>query len=102
MAAQIPATVTVILAAAERLLSELGAMTEEQPLVGLRNAGVDLGRDPAETLADLLDADELPLVMSLGDERHALLPALLDGRVFTHRLSASEIEHSLVTVHTRS
>lgn len=36
--------------------------------------------------------------MSLGDERHALLPALLDGRVFTHRLSASEIEHSLVTV----
>jgi len=39
MAAQIPATVTVILAAAERLLSELGAMTEEQLLVGLRNAG---------------------------------------------------------------
>jgi hypothetical protein len=59
MAAQIPATVTVILAAAERLLTELGAMTEEQLLVGLRNAGVDLGHDPAETLADLLDDDEL-------------------------------------------
>jgi hypothetical protein len=37
----------------------LGAMTEEQLLVGLRNAGVDLGHDPAETLADLLDGDEL-------------------------------------------
>jgi hypothetical protein len=43
----------------ERLLTELGAMTEEQLLVGLRNAGVDLGHDPAETLADLLDGDEL-------------------------------------------
>ena len=40
IAAQIPATVTVILAAVERLLTELGAMTEEQLLVGLRNAGL--------------------------------------------------------------
>ena len=98
MAAQIPATVTVILAAVKRLLTALGPMTPEQLLVALHDAGVELGRDPEETLADLLDSDELPLVMPLIDERHALLPALLDGRVFTHRLSAAEIEQGLVAV----
>src|SRR5664280_2484515 len=98
MVAQIPATVTVILAAVKRLLTALGPMTPEQLLVALHDAGVELGRDPEETLADLLDSDELPLVMPLIDERHALLPALLDGRVFTHRLSAAEIEQGLVAV----
>src|SRR5664279_138751 len=98
MVAQIPATVTVILAAVKRLLTELGPMTPERLLVALHDAGVELGRDPEETLADLLDSDELPLVMPLIDERHALLPALLDGRVFTHRLSAAEIEEGLVAV----
>ena len=98
MAAQIPATVTVIVAAVERLLTEHGPMTEEQLLVGLRYAGVDLGGDPAETLADLLGAGDLPLVVPLADDRHALLPALLAGRVFTHRLSTAEIEHGLVAV----
>jgi hypothetical protein len=96
--ARLPATVTVILAAVEELLTEHGPMTEEHLLVALHDAGVDLGRDPAETLSGLLDADELPLVMPLSGDRHALLPALLDGRVFTHRLSAAEIEHGLVTV----
>src|SRR5450759_2209055 len=98
MAAQMPATVTVILGAVKRLLTALGPMTPEQLLVALHDAGVELGRDPEETLADLLDSDELPLVMPLIDERHALLPALLDGRVFTHRLSAAEIEQGLVAV----
>src|SRR5664280_2586276 len=98
MVAQIPATVTVILAAVKRLLTALGPMTPERLLVALHDAGVELGRDPEETLADLLDSDELPLVMPLIDERHALLPALLDGRVFTHRLSAAEIEEGLVAV----
>src|SRR5450755_2251655 len=98
MAAQIPATVTVIVAAVERLLTEHGPMTEEQLLVGLRHAGIDLGGDPAETLADLLGAGDPPLVVPLADDRHALLPALLDGRVFTHRLSTAETEHGLVAV----
>jgi hypothetical protein len=98
MVAPIPATVTVLLAAVERLLTERGPMTPEQLLVALGDAGVDLGDHPEETLGDLLDADELPLVLPLLDGRHASVPGVLAGRVFTHRLSAAESKYGLVAV----
>jgi len=51
--------VTAILAAVEELLTEHGPMTEEHLLVALHDAGVDLGRDPVETLNELLDGEPL-------------------------------------------
>ena len=98
MPAPIRPTVSVIVTAVEHLLTTSGPMTPEHLLVALHDAGVDLGRDPEGTLDDLLDANEMPLVMQLPDDRYALLPALLDGRVFTHRLSAAEVEQGLVIV----
>jgi hypothetical protein len=62
-------------------------------------AGVDLGDDPSETLSDVLDDDDdLDLVIPLADERLAALPALLAGRIFTHRVGVHELEHDLLTI----
>lgn len=81
-----------------RLLSEHGPQTEDRLLVELRSAGVELGAEPEVTLADLLESDDLPLVMPLMDERYAFLPALLAGRVFTHRITPAEVEYGLIPV----
>jgi len=89
---------TEIATAVRRVLAERGPMAEDDLRAALTTAGVDLGRDPDETLAELLESDDLPLVLPLADGRHAWLPALLDGRVFTHRLDTTEVEHDLVTI----
>ena len=44
----------------------------------------------------MLDGDDLPLVLPLGDGRHALLPALVNGRTFSRRVSAIEVEHGFL------
>jgi tetratricopeptide (TPR) repeat protein len=93
-----PATIADIIHAVERLLVENGPMTEEQLLSALRDSGVDLGREPADTLADLLESGEIPMVLPLPDGRQVMLPVLLADRVFTHRLEASEIEHDLLAI----
>ena len=70
----------------------------EDDLVGLLDAdGIDLGPDPDVMLADVLDQDA-ELVMQLADERWAWIPALLGGRIFTHRLSAVEAEHDIIVL----
>ncbi len=94
----IPATLTLIGAAVERLLTEHGPLTEQRLLGLLDEAGLDLGRDPEDTLLEVLETDDGPLVLPLADGRQALLPILLMGRVFTHRLSAAEVEHDLLEV----
>lgn len=94
----IPATLTLIGAAVERLLTERGPLGEQRLLDLLAEAGVDLGRDPGDTLIEALETDDGPLVLPLADGRQALLPLLLMGRVFTHRLSAAEVEHGLLEV----
>ena len=85
-------------AAVEQLLTDGAARTEDGIVAALHAHGVELGVDPAETLAEVLDGDELPLVVPLGDCRHALLPALLEGRTFTHRLSAAELERGYLNL----
>lgn len=68
----------------------------EDDLLGVLDAeGIDLGPDPDGLLADVLDQDA-ELVMPLADDRWAWIPALLGGRIFTHRLSAVEAEHDLI------
>jgi SEC-C motif len=98
MADQIPDTLTSLGTAVERLLLDRGPMTEKQLLVELGATGSNLGRDPKATLADVLESDGAPLLQQLVDDRWALLPALLLGRVFTHRVSAAEVEHDFLAV----
>jgi hypothetical protein len=77
-----------------RVLSRRGPMRDDDLLEVPRADGVDLGLDPEETLAEALDEDA-ELILPLADGRWAWIPALLAGRIFTHRLSAVEAEHDL-------
>jgi len=79
----------------QQVLSVRGPMAEDDLLGVLAADGVDLGPDPEDMLTDVLDEDA-ELVMPLADERWAWIPTLLDGRIFTHRLSAVEAEHDMI------
>lgn len=89
---------TEIATAVQRVLAERGPMAEDDLRAALTAAGVDLGRDPDETLEEVLDSEDLPLVLPLTDDRHTWLPGLLDGRMFTHRLDAAEAKHDLLAI----
>ncbi|MEY8016708.1 SEC-C metal-binding domain-containing protein [Mycobacterium servetii] len=82
-------------AAVRQVLSARGPMTEDDLHDALVADGVDLGRDAEATLAEALDGNA-DLVMPLADGRWALIPAVLDGRVFTHRLGEAEVAHDLL------
>ncbi len=84
-------------AAVRQILAARGAMTEDDLLDALLADGVDLGPDAEATLAEVLDEDT-ELVLPLADDRVAWIPVLLDGRVFTHRLTEAEVAHDLVDV----
>jgi SEC-C motif len=79
------------------VLAENGPMTEDQLAAVLAGRGVDLGDAPGEALDEALD-DGDDLVRVLADERWASLPALLAGRVFTHRVSGPELEHDILVM----
>lgn len=70
-------------------------MSEDDLLDVLEAAGVELGSDAEETLGDLLD-DDIELFMPLADGRWAWIPGLLEGRIFTHRLSETEVAHDIL------
>ena len=84
-----------IVAVVRRVLSVRGPMAEDDLLGVLDADGIDLGPDPDVMLADVLDQDA-ELVMPLADERWAWIPAVLGGRIFTHRLSAVEAAHDIL------
>jgi tetratricopeptide (TPR) repeat protein len=77
------------------ILTEQGPTTEERLLVELRARGGELAETSVETLEAALEEDDARL-MTLTDGRWAWLPALLAGRVFTHRVSARKVEHDLL------
>lgn len=74
-----------------------GPATQDELLEILAADGADLGPEPENTLGDVLDHDE-HLFLPLTDDRWAWLPALLDGRVFTHRLTSVEADHDVVAL----
>jgi len=82
-------------AAVRQVLSARGPMSEDDLLDALVADGVDLGRDAEATLAEALDGNA-DLVMPLADGRWASIPAVFDGRVFTHRLDEAEVAHDLI------
>ncbi|MDQ1320171.1 MAG: hypothetical protein QG655_1414, partial [Actinomycetota bacterium] len=82
-------------AAVHRLLAERGPSTASDLIDALSEAGIDLPPNSEDALADLLEEEDAP-VMSLADGRWAWLPALLEGRIFTHRLTPQEAEHDAI------
>lgn len=55
------------------------------------------GEDAQDRLFEVLDGGE-ELVVTLADDRLVWLPSFLDGRVFTHRVSALEVTHDVLEV----
>jgi hypothetical protein len=78
-----------ITAAVRRVLCGRGPMSEDELLGVLTTEGVDLGSEPDAMLAEVLDEEDEPF-MSLADQRWAWIPAVLDERIFTHRLTEAE------------
>jgi tetratricopeptide (TPR) repeat protein len=79
------------------VLSESGPLAEEQLAAAVLARGVVLGEDPDGELDEALDHGD-GLAASLTDGRWAWLPALLAGRVFTHRLRPDEVCHDVLTI----
>ncbi|MGH3792597.1 MAG: hypothetical protein ACRDQ9_17745, partial [Pseudonocardiaceae bacterium] len=93
----LPATSPWLIDAITEVLAEAGPMTADQLAAALAGRGVDLGDAPDEALDEGLD-DGDGLVAMLADERWALLPALLAGRVFTHQVNGPELEHDILVM----
>src|SRR5262245_16702374 len=95
MADSLPVTPPELVDVITGMLAENGPMTEAELAAALADRGVDLGDEPDEALDEALE-DSDDLVMMLADERWALLPALLAGRIFAHQLVAHEVEHDIL------
>ena len=76
------------------ILAEHGPLHEDDIARRLQEAGVT---DPDAVLDALRLETECPAAQ-LDDDRWAWLPALLAGRVFSHRLGANEADYDLLAV----
>jgi tetratricopeptide (TPR) repeat protein len=94
-----PATLTEVAAAIVDLLVDGRAWDEEKLILALAGRSVDLGVDPEDTVAEVLESDDLPLVVAV-DDGYVLLSALLRGRTLTHRLTAVEVKYDIVVLGT--
>ena len=81
--------------AVHRLLAERGPSTAGDLIDALTEAGIAMPPDPAAALDELLENDIAP-VLPLADGRWVWLPALLDGRIFTHRLTPLEAANDVI------
>ncbi len=71
-------------------------MTRDEVIDAAAAEGIDLGTDdPGYRLDEVLDEGD-EVVVALDDGRLAWLPGLLDGCIFTHRVSELELEHDMV------
>jgi tetratricopeptide (TPR) repeat protein len=92
------ASIADLVDATSRILAELGPMTEEQLAAALADRGADLDDDDVlDAMDEVLDASD-GLLGVLEDGRWVSLPALLTGRVFTHRVTGPELKHDLLSV----
>lgn len=91
-------TVETTVTAIVHLLSSHGPMPPDDLINALAEEGIDLGADaPGEELNAVLDQGD-DVVVLLADGRLAWLPGLLEGCIFTHRVSELEIEHDLLEI----
>ena len=78
----------------EQILTAHGPLSEDDLARRLRDAGAP---DPEVLLDGVLGETDFP-AGQLVDDRWVWLPALLAGRVFTHRVSAAEAAHDVLAV----
>lgn len=97
---RIPATLPELGVAVREILGGRPVMGADELLAELQLRGVDLGVDPADALEQLWATDHVAGVVPFSDGRVADLSALLDGRTFTHRLTAPEVTHGFIDVTT--
>jgi tetratricopeptide (TPR) repeat protein len=76
-----------------RILAEHGPLDEDDVVARLRAHGMV---DPEAAVDHALDEISCPAAQ-LVDDRWVWLPAVLSGRVFTHRVDAYEVAHDLLT-----
>ncbi|GAB3002739.1 SEC-C metal-binding domain-containing protein [Mycobacterium bourgelatii] len=76
------------------ILIEHGPLSEDEITERLQHSGAD---DPEAIMDELLDEMACP-ARQLLDDRWFWLPAVLLGRVFTHRLDATEVAHDILAV----
>lgn len=81
----------------EEILGATPGLTIEEILDRAYDDGWDLGDHPEDEVQDELEDDERPY-LPLDDGRWAFLPSLLDGRIFTHRVSETELQHDVLRV----
>ncbi|WP_040539108.1 SEC-C metal-binding domain-containing protein [Mycolicibacterium tusciae] len=77
-----------------RILAENGPLDEVDIVRRLQDSGI---ADAEGVVDELLDELVSP-VRKMADERWLWLPAAVEGRVFTHRVSADEVTHDFLTV----
>lgn len=90
-------SVELVITVARQVLSARGPMSEHE-LLGVLEEGFEFqpGSDPEQMLLDILDQDTE--LSTLADGRLAWIPGLLNGKIFTHRLSAVEVAHDIIGV----
>ena len=61
--------------------------------------GHDLGSEPLDVIDDILMADGLGPLLAIGEEEEwVYLPPLFQGRTFTHRVTALEVEYDCLSL----
>ena len=84
-------------AAVRNLLTARGPLPYEVIVAGLAQAGAGLGVDSDDLLMEVLVQDSMEFVVLL-DGRFGWAPALLDGRIFTCRLTQAEVEGDFINL----
>lgn len=84
-------------AAVRRLLAARGPLPYEVIVASLAQAGVVLGGDSDDLLMEVLVQDSMEFVLLL-DGRFGWAPALLDGRIFTCRLTHAEVAADFINL----
>lgn len=95
---RLPASLSSVAATVERLLADQGPLSTAALARALERSGLDLGGDARDVLDEAFDSGTLPLVVPVAGGRNAYLPALLAGRVLTHRVTAIEAAHDVLAV----
>ena len=85
--------------AVEDLLIDRGPLPTDELVEALRAAGFTFSASPEDDLYDELELHNRDDLTTLLDGRWAHVPTLLDGRLFTHRLSGDEIEQDVLAVY---
>lgn len=82
-----------VVTAISRVLTEQGPLDKDDLIARIRAAGV-----AAEQIQEPLPDEMVCPARQLTDDRWVWLPAVLAGRVLTHRVDADEVAHDLLTV----